>query len=70
MPPRGLNFNVDMDLGPWSRINPCGLDVPMTQMNNLLDIPVSVEDVAEHLADILTKKLGYNGHRVETAPPH
>lgn len=66
----GLNFNVDMDLDPWSRINPCGLNVPMTQMNNLLDIPVSVEDVAEHLADILTKKLGYNGHRVETAPPH
>ncbi|MDX2463908.1 MAG: lipoyl(octanoyl) transferase LipB [Porticoccus sp.] len=62
----GLNFNVDMDLGPWSRINPCGLDVPMTQMNSLLDIPVSVEDVSEYLADILTKKLGYNGHRVET----
>ena len=65
----GLNFNVNMDLGPWSRINPCGLDVPMTQMNNLLATPVSVAEVAEYLADILTKKLGYNGHRVEMNPP-
>ena len=37
----GLNFNVDMDLEPWRRINPCGLGVPMTQMSNLLDDPPS-----------------------------
>jgi lipoyl(octanoyl) transferase len=66
----GLNFNVDMDLGPWSRINPCGLGVPMTQMNTLLDTPVTVTEVAKYLADILTKKLGYNGHCVETTLPH
>jgi lipoyl(octanoyl) transferase len=65
----GLNFNVDMDLSPWSRINPCGLGVTMTQMNDLLDTPVSLNEVAEYLANILTKKLGYNDHRVEGDHP-
>ena len=65
----GLNFNVDMDLGPWSRINPCGLGVQMTQMSNLLDKPVPLNEVAEFLANSLTKKLGYNHHRVEGAHP-
>lgn len=65
----GLNFNVDMDLSPWSRINPCGLGVKMTQMNDLLDTPVSLNEVSEHLANILTKKLGYNDHRVEGDHP-
>lgn len=65
----GLNFNVDMDLSPWSRINPCGLGVPMTQMNDLLEEPVTVREVAEYLADILTSKLGYNGHSIEGDHP-
>ncbi len=61
----GLNFNVDMDLSPWQRINPCGLGVEMTQMNDLLDSPAALADVAEHLAKILTAKLGYNNHCVK-----
>ncbi|WP_461481806.1 lipoyl(octanoyl) transferase LipB [Porticoccus sp.] len=65
----GLNFNVDMDLSPWSRINPCGLGVPMTQMNDLLEQPVCLQEVAQYLADILTSKLGYNGHLVEGDHP-
>lgn len=65
----GLNFNVDMDLSPWSRINPCGLGVPMTQMNDLLEQPVTLQEVSEYLADILTRKLGYNGHLVEGDHP-
>ncbi|TNE82608.1 MAG: lipoyl(octanoyl) transferase LipB [Gammaproteobacteria bacterium] len=65
----GLNFNVDMDLSPWSRINPCGLGVPMTQMNDLLDEPVTLREVADYLANILTSKLGYNEHRVEGDHP-
>ena len=32
----GLNMNVDMDMEPWRRINPCGLGVPVTQMQNML----------------------------------
>ncbi|KKK64234.1 hypothetical protein LCGC14_2986270, partial [marine sediment metagenome] len=65
----GLNFNIDMDLSPWSRINPCGLGVKVTQMKDLLDTPVSLNEVAEYLANILTKKLGYNDHRVEGDHP-
>lgn len=61
----GLNFNVDMDLSPWQRINPCGLGVEMTQMNDLLDSPAALADVAEYLAKILTAKLGYNNHCVK-----
>lgn len=65
----GLNFNVDMDLTPWARINPCGLGVPMTQMNDLLLNKVTLQQVSEYLADILTSKLGYNAHRVEGDHP-
>ncbi|MCL4161020.1 UNVERIFIED_CONTAM: hypothetical protein GTU68_029403 [Idotea baltica] len=65
----GLNFNVDMDMNPWERINPCGLGVEMTQMNDLLDSPVTPIEVAEYLADILTAKLGYNDHCVENSLP-
>ncbi|MFT7300500.1 MAG: lipoyl(octanoyl) transferase [Porticoccus sp.] len=65
----GFNFNVDMDLGPWSSINPCGLEVKMTQMSNLLNKPVPLNQVAELLADILTKKLGHNDHRIEGEHP-
>lgn len=61
----GLNFNVDMDLSPWQRINPCGLGVEMTQMNDLLDSSAALADVAEYLAKILTAKLGYNEHSVK-----
>ena len=46
-----------------------GLGVKMTQMSNLLDKPVPLKEVAEFLADILTKKLGYNDHRVEGEHP-
>jgi lipoyl(octanoyl) transferase len=61
----GLNFNVSMDLSPWQRINPCGLGVPMTQMADLLDEAPPLQAVAESLADILAKKLGYNTFSVE-----
>ncbi len=63
----GLNFNVDMDMSPWKRINPCGLGVEMTQMNDFLDSPVTPIEVAEYLANILTANLGYNGHCVENS---
>ncbi|MGV6807630.1 MAG: lipoyl(octanoyl) transferase LipB [bacterium] len=65
----GLNFNVDMDLEPWSRINPCGLGVPMTQLCDLVDNPPSLKEVAEHLADLLAAKLGYQTFTVEDTHP-
>lgn len=64
----GLNFNVDMDLTPWQRINPCGLGVPMTQVANLVDTPPTFDEVAEELAHILTEKLGYTQHIIGDEP--
>lgn len=66
----GLNFNVDMDLSPWSRINPCGLSVPMTQLvdevaENIVDVPpVSIPAAAKVLVAAIVDQLGYNS--VET----
>ncbi len=58
----GLNFNVSMDMSPWKRINPCGLDVPMTQIADLIDQPPSIETVTEVLAELLALGLGYNSY--------
>lgn len=33
----GLNFNINMDMSPWQRINPCGLGVVMTQVADLVN---------------------------------
>lgn len=60
----GLNFNVCMDMAPWQRINPCGLDVSMTQIADLLQNPPSVDDVAMKLADNLAIGLGYNRYQI------
>ncbi len=49
----GLSLNVDMDLGPFTRINPCGLkDQAVTQMADF-GIPIGLEQVGQELADIL-----------------
>lgn len=58
----GLALNLDMDLEPFSRINPCGLvGQPMTRMKDLgVNRPMS--EVAEHLCAELAGRLGYNAH--------
>lgn len=38
----GLSFNIDMDLEPFSRINPCGYaGMECTQLKDLLDLPAA-----------------------------
>jgi lipoyl(octanoyl) transferase len=50
----GLSLNVDMDLTPFARINPCGLrGITVTQMRDLAAAPVSVADVKAPLVDEL-----------------
>jgi lipoyl(octanoyl) transferase len=56
----GLNFNIAMDMQPWQRINPCGLDVEMTQLADLIDPPPSIKQVTDKLSDSLLSVLGYN----------
>jgi lipoyl(octanoyl) transferase len=53
----GLALNVDMDLAPFSRINPCGMEgLEVTQLADL-GIKGSVEDVGRRLAPLLTTLL-------------
>ena len=57
----GLSLNVDMDLEPFTLINPCGYtDMKMVQVSDLGG-PTSVNKLGEQLLAILTSKLGYKG---------
>lgn len=58
----GLNFNIAMDMSPWQRINPCGLNVSMTQLADLVENPPGIEQVAVVLAANLCAGLGYNDY--------
>ena len=55
----GLSLNVDMDLEPFQRINPCGYqDLQVTSMARCLmgGVP-DIEHIGEQLADILSAAL-------------
>ena len=55
----GLSLNVDMDLEPFSRINPCGLvDLPVCQLSDL-GVHQSIHTVARGLLSHLAEILGY-----------
>ncbi|SDU18584.1 lipoyl(octanoyl) transferase LipB [Halopseudomonas salegens] len=54
----GLALNVDMDLEPFRRINPCGYaGLQMTQMRDQMTGPVAVSEVAERLQGHLQRLL-------------
>ncbi|WP_440468173.1 lipoyl(octanoyl) transferase LipB [Pseudomonas sp. YH-1] len=55
----GLALNVDMDLEPFRRINPCGYaGMAMTQLSQLAG-PIALADVRERLRGELVERLGY-----------
>lgn len=55
----GLSLNVEMDLDPFSRINPCGLaGLPVCQLSGL-GIHQSIHTVAQGLQSHLAEILGY-----------
>ncbi|MCZ6500636.1 MAG: lipoyl(octanoyl) transferase LipB [Gammaproteobacteria bacterium] len=55
----GLAFNIDMDLEPFSRINPCGFEgLEVTQLKDLGG-PSDPEQVAVELEPYLLKRLKY-----------
>jgi lipoyl(octanoyl) transferase len=59
----GLALNVDMQLEPFRRINPCGMaNLPMTQLCDLAG-PTTIEEVRARLRQHLTESLGYADHR-------
>ncbi len=56
----GLSLNVDMDLAPFLRINPCGYEnLVVTQLADHTAGPVRMEDVTARLLDELCSRLGY-----------
>ncbi len=55
----GLAFNVDMDMEPFSRINPCGYQgLAVTQLSDL-GMLLSVDEVSESWLPYLAAQLGY-----------
>lgn len=55
----GLSFNVDMDLAPFARINPCGYrDLAVTQLRDEGG-PGKIDEVAAALVKGLAAALGY-----------
>lgn len=56
----GLALNVDMDMRPFQRINPCGYaGLKMTQLRDQLDAPLRFDEVAERLEQALRQRLEY-----------
>lgn len=56
----GLALNIDMDLEPFSRINPCGFaDMPITQLTTL-GITDGMPTVATKLLTHITGQVGYH----------
>lgn len=56
----GLALNVDMDMSPFRRINPCGYaGLQMVQLRDLLDTPPALDEVAQRLERALRERLGY-----------
>ena len=56
----GLSFNLDMDLEPFSRINPCGYEgLNVTQLADHTS-QFDKQDVADKLLHCLMEELAYN----------
>jgi lipoyl(octanoyl) transferase len=53
----GIALNVDMDLEPFSRIDPCGFaGLPVTQLKDLAG-PVEIETVMDELGPIMIREI-------------
>lgn len=56
----GLALNVDMDLQPFQRINPCGYaGMAMTQLADQVAGPIDISEVSARLREQLVKHLDY-----------
>ncbi|SDS59688.1 lipoyl(octanoyl) transferase [Halopseudomonas litoralis] len=56
----GLALNVDMNMQPFQRINPCGYSgLRMVQLSELTSEQVIIEGVAQRLEQTLRQRLGY-----------
>lgn len=63
----GLALNVDMDLAPFARINPCGYaGMAMTQLKDLAAGPIELAEVRAALVRQLVRQLGYADYETLT----
>jgi lipoyl(octanoyl) transferase len=61
----GLALNIDMDLGPFSRINPCGFEgLEMVQLKDL-NTQLGIQHTGLELIEYLTSNLGYNSQHIK-----
>ena len=56
----GLALNIDMDLTPFSRINPCGYAGMAVTQTRDLGISISMTELRDRLIEHLRSVLGYN----------
>jgi len=62
----GLALNTDMDLRPFSAINPCGYaNLPVTQLRDLAD-NVTIAHTSTRLVDLLTQHINRPYHRQDS----
>lgn len=60
----GMALNVDMDLEPFSRINPCGFrDLELTDLKRL-GVSESITGIADRMQEHLLAALGFGGKTV------
>ncbi len=65
----GLSLNIDMDLEPFHRINPCGYaGLSMTQLSDFVP-GCTIDDVAEKLLDLLQVTFGYEDIQTHAGLP-
>lgn len=61
----GLSLNVDMELEPFARINPCGFSgLQVTQMRDLVDAVPALDALEQQLSAQLCAHLDYDPHTV------
>ena len=66
----GLSLNIDMDLAPFSAINPCGYEgMPVTQLHDLLQTVPDINQVSDRLLKQLCRHLLYTDMQYKTEFP-
>jgi lipoyl(octanoyl) transferase len=65
----GLSFNVDMDLAPFRRIDPCGFrGLPMCQCRDL-GLGLGVAEAGERVTRAICRLLGYRSETADSLLP-
>ena len=66
----GLSLNVDMDMEPFQRINPCGYaGLALTSIRNELGQSPNMAEIYDQLVSELQAQLGYNDCQLRTELP-